>query len=33
VKGLRPVAEPGAVGVIADNRGASDHDPVWAVLR
>jgi endonuclease/exonuclease/phosphatase family metal-dependent hydrolase len=33
VRGLRPVAEPGAVGVIADNRGASDHDPVWAVLR
>jgi endonuclease/exonuclease/phosphatase family metal-dependent hydrolase len=33
VKGLRPVAEPGATGVIEDNRGASDHDPVWAVLR
>ncbi len=32
-KGLRPVAEPGATGVVADNRGASDHDPVWAVLR
>jgi endonuclease/exonuclease/phosphatase family metal-dependent hydrolase len=32
VKGLRPVHEPGAVGVVADNRGASDHKPVWAVL-
>ncbi len=32
-KGLRPVDEPGATGVVADNRGASDHDPVWAVLR
>jgi endonuclease/exonuclease/phosphatase family metal-dependent hydrolase len=31
-KGLRPVAEPGATGVVADNRGASDHSPVWAVL-
>jgi len=33
VKGLQPVAEPRAMGVIADNRGASDHHPVWAVLR
>jgi len=32
-KGLRAVAEPGATGVVADNRGASDHNPVWAVLR
>jgi endonuclease/exonuclease/phosphatase family metal-dependent hydrolase len=31
-KGLRPVAGPGATGVVADNRGASDHNPVWAVL-
>jgi endonuclease/exonuclease/phosphatase family metal-dependent hydrolase len=31
-KGLRPVAEPGATGVVSDNRGASDHNPVWAVL-
>jgi len=31
-KGLRPVAEPGATGVVAENRGASDHHPVWAVL-
>jgi endonuclease/exonuclease/phosphatase family metal-dependent hydrolase len=30
-RGLRPGA--GAVGVVADNRGASDHRPVWAVLR
>jgi endonuclease/exonuclease/phosphatase family metal-dependent hydrolase len=29
-KGLRPGA--GAVGLVADNRGASDHRPVWAVL-
>jgi endonuclease/exonuclease/phosphatase family metal-dependent hydrolase len=33
VKGLRLLAEPGSMGVIEDNRGASDHDPVWAVLR
>jgi endonuclease/exonuclease/phosphatase family metal-dependent hydrolase len=33
VKGLRPSGEPGAVGVIEDNRGASDHNPVWSVLR
>ena len=33
VRGLQPLAEPRAMGVIADNRGASDHDPVWAVLR
>jgi endonuclease/exonuclease/phosphatase family metal-dependent hydrolase len=31
-KGLRPVVGPGATGVVADNRGASDHKPVWAVL-
>jgi len=31
-KGLRPVAGPGATGAVADNRGASDHKPVWAVL-
>ena len=33
VKGLQLVAEPASMGVIKDNRGASDHDPVWAVLR
>jgi endonuclease/exonuclease/phosphatase family metal-dependent hydrolase len=33
VKGLRLLAEPGSMGVIEDNRGASDHNPVWAVLR
>jgi endonuclease/exonuclease/phosphatase family metal-dependent hydrolase len=33
VKGLRPAAEPRAMGVIEDNRGASDHNPVWSVLR
>jgi endonuclease/exonuclease/phosphatase family metal-dependent hydrolase len=31
-RGLRPVEGPGAWGVVADNRGASDHMPVWAVL-
>jgi endonuclease/exonuclease/phosphatase family metal-dependent hydrolase len=31
-RGLRPVPGPGATGVVADNRGASDHKPVWAVL-
>jgi endonuclease/exonuclease/phosphatase family metal-dependent hydrolase len=30
---LRVAAEPAAVGVVADNRGASDHNPVWVVLR
>jgi endonuclease/exonuclease/phosphatase family metal-dependent hydrolase len=24
--------EPGAMGVVEDNRGASDHKPIWAVL-
>ena len=28
----RPTESP-AMGVFKDNRGASDHDPVWAVLR
>ena len=32
VKGLQAAAGPGATGVIADNRGASDHRPVWALL-
>ncbi len=31
-KGLRLAPGPEAVGVVADNRGASDHKPVWAVL-
>ena len=31
-KGLRAVEEPGATGVVADNRGASDHKPVWAAM-
>jgi endonuclease/exonuclease/phosphatase family metal-dependent hydrolase len=31
-KGLRPVPGPEATGVVVDNRGASDHKPVWAVL-
>jgi endonuclease/exonuclease/phosphatase family metal-dependent hydrolase len=32
-KGLGVANEPAAVGVVADNRGASDHEPIWAVLR
>jgi endonuclease/exonuclease/phosphatase family metal-dependent hydrolase len=31
-RGLRPIEGPGKAGVVADNRGASDHRPVWAVL-
>jgi endonuclease/exonuclease/phosphatase family metal-dependent hydrolase len=31
-RGLRLAAGPTAVGVVKDNRGASDHLPVWAVL-
>jgi endonuclease/exonuclease/phosphatase family metal-dependent hydrolase len=31
-KGLTPVSGPGAMGVVPDNRGASDHKPIWAVL-
>jgi endonuclease/exonuclease/phosphatase family metal-dependent hydrolase len=32
VRGLRPAAGAAAAGVVADNRGASDHQPVWAVV-
>ncbi len=32
VRGLRLAPGPGATGVVADNRGASDHKPIWAVL-
>jgi endonuclease/exonuclease/phosphatase family metal-dependent hydrolase len=31
-RGLRLAPGPASVGVVADNRGASDHLPVWAVL-
>jgi endonuclease/exonuclease/phosphatase family metal-dependent hydrolase len=31
-KGMRPVPGPGAVGVVQDNRGSSDHRPIWVVL-
>jgi endonuclease/exonuclease/phosphatase family metal-dependent hydrolase len=31
-RGLRPVPGPGAMGVVQDNRGASDHKPIWVVL-
>lgn len=31
-RGLEASTEPGSVGVVQDNRGASDHRPVWAVL-
>lgn len=32
VRGLHLAPGPSAVGVVKDNRGASDHLPVWAVL-
>jgi endonuclease/exonuclease/phosphatase family metal-dependent hydrolase len=32
VKGLRSAGEKGAAGVIQDNRGASDHRPIWVLL-
>jgi endonuclease/exonuclease/phosphatase family metal-dependent hydrolase len=32
-KGLRLADAPGAMGVVPDNRGASDHQPIWAVLQ
>jgi endonuclease/exonuclease/phosphatase family metal-dependent hydrolase len=32
-RGLRLADVPDAVGVVTDNRGASDHKPVWAVLQ
>jgi endonuclease/exonuclease/phosphatase family metal-dependent hydrolase len=32
-RGLRLAPGPGATGVVADNRGASDHKPIWAVLQ
>ena len=31
-KGLRPASGPGAMGIVQDNRGASDHKPIWVVL-
>ena len=31
-RGLRPASGPGAMGIVRDNRGASDHQPIWAVL-
>jgi endonuclease/exonuclease/phosphatase family metal-dependent hydrolase len=31
-RGLRIAPGPAAVGVVADNHGASDHNPIWAVL-
>lgn len=32
VKGLRPASGSGAAGVVKDNRGASDHRPIWVLL-
>ncbi len=32
-KGLRLADAPGATGIVQDNRGASDHKPIWAVLQ
>jgi endonuclease/exonuclease/phosphatase (EEP) superfamily protein YafD len=31
-RGLETAPGPGAVGVVADNRRASDHKPIWALL-
>jgi endonuclease/exonuclease/phosphatase family metal-dependent hydrolase len=31
-KGLRPAPGPGAMGIVQDNHGASDHKPIWVVL-
>jgi endonuclease/exonuclease/phosphatase family metal-dependent hydrolase len=31
-RGLTPVTGPDATGVVADNRGASDHQPIWAAF-
>jgi endonuclease/exonuclease/phosphatase family metal-dependent hydrolase len=31
-RGMQKAAGPGATGVVADSRGASDHKPVWALL-
>ena len=31
-KGMRPAPGPGAMGVVQDNRSASDHKPIWVVL-
>ena len=32
VKRLRLAAGQGALGLVADNHGASDHVPIWALL-
>jgi endonuclease/exonuclease/phosphatase family metal-dependent hydrolase len=32
VRGLRLAEGEDALGVVADNRGASDHRPIWAIL-
>jgi len=31
-RGTRPASGPGAMGIVQDNRGASDHKPIWVVL-
>jgi endonuclease/exonuclease/phosphatase family metal-dependent hydrolase len=31
-KGLKPASGPDAMGIVQDNRGASDHKPIWALL-
>jgi endonuclease/exonuclease/phosphatase family metal-dependent hydrolase len=31
-RGLVLADEPGAMGMVGDNRGASDHKPIWVVL-
>jgi endonuclease/exonuclease/phosphatase family metal-dependent hydrolase len=32
-RGMRLADIPAAMGIVSDNRGASDHDPIWAVLQ
>jgi endonuclease/exonuclease/phosphatase family metal-dependent hydrolase len=32
-RGLRLAPIPDATGAVADNRGASDHKPIWAILQ
>jgi endonuclease/exonuclease/phosphatase family metal-dependent hydrolase len=33
VKGLRLADAPEAMGIVQNNRGASDHKPIWAILQ
>ena len=33
MKGLRLADAPEAMGIVQNNRGASDHKPIWAILQ